>query len=119
MKSSIRNSLILFILSSVSAQVVTSCYRDPTCLAKISQYVILGTVVSNTLNQTGSSLANYNASIAVKCAFISFTENGPDPGNNLAGYTIDVTGFGGGNKCPSGVTHAEVNATQLFFIHVR
>jgi hypothetical protein len=119
MKSIIRDSFILFFLYSASAQNFDICKSDPICLAKISQYVVLGQVVSNTLNQEGSSVTNYNASIAVKCVFASFTKGGPDPANNLAGYTIDVTGFGGGYMCPSGVSHAAVNSTQLFFIHVR
>jgi hypothetical protein len=117
MISYLLKSALISLILSVSAQ--SNCGNDIDCLSRISQYVVLGTVVSNTINQNGSSVRNYNASIAVKCAFLSFTAQGPDRGDNLAGQTIDVTRFGGGNACPSGFTQADVNSTQIFFIHVR
>ena len=106
---------LLAFASIASAQ--TACGNDLGCLSKLSQYVVLGTVVSNTLN--ASTRANYNATIAVKCAFVSFTRDGPDHGENLAGNTINVSKFGGGSGCPGGFTDAIVNSTQIFFIHVR
>ena len=106
----------LGLLSLVSAQDL--CGQDLSCLAALSQYVVLGTVLTNTLGMEGSTTRNYNATISVKCAFLSFSSP-PDAGDNLAGQIINVSKFGGGSSCPHGFVNADINSTQIFFIHVR
>ena len=107
---------ILLLSSIVSAQ--GACGNDIDCLSKLSQYVVVGTVLSNSKNDPNSSPTNYSASINVKCAFLSFSSTGPDRGDNLIGNSISVSKFGGSNKCPPGFSDATVGSTQIFFIAV-
>lgn len=110
-------SFFVALASLVSAQ--GFCGQDISCLSQQSQYVVLGTVTSNTLNEPESSRTNYSAKINVQCAFLSFSSTGPDRGDNLIGNTIDVSKFGGNNKCPIGYKDATVGSSQIFFIAVR
>lgn len=107
---------LLALASLVSSQ--GTCGPDVSCLAQLSQYVVIGTVLSNTKNDPMASPTNYSATINVKCAFLSFSSTGPDRGDNLVGRNIDVSKFGGNNKCES-VNEADVGATRIFFVAVR
>jgi hypothetical protein len=105
----------LFLASMVSSQGI--CGEDLPCLSQLSQYVVIGTVEANT---KASSPRNYSATINVKCAFLSFSSTGPDRADNLVGKSIDVSKFGGSNKCPPQSTNdANVGTTRIFFIAVR
>jgi hypothetical protein len=109
---------LLSFASIVASQGEGICGPDLFCLSRLSQYVVIGTVLSNTKNDATSSPTNYSATIAVKCAFLSFSSTGPDRGDNLVGRDINVAMFGGNNKCRS-ANEADLNVTRIFFIAVQ
>ena len=116
-------SLSLLLATSVISQ-DSSCGFPPDlpCLVQLSQYTIVGTVISNNLNDPGTLATpqNYNATIAIQCNYASFSKPYSD-GKGVAGSTVLVTGFGVGNpRCQKGSSsQAIVNQTAIFFINVR
>lgn len=88
------------------------------CMIQASQYTVVGTVVSNTRNSTGTP-QNYNATIAIRCNFASNGATG-NTGADVQGQTVLVTSFGSRtNRCPQGSSsEATVGETRIFFIHV-
>jgi hypothetical protein len=111
----------LLSLSAVSAQANTACGSNLGCLAQQSQYTVIGTVISNNLNDPGTIATpqNYNATISIKCNYLSFA-NPPSTNVNLVGKTLKVVGFGrGSSRCQrGGGSDAIVNQTAIFFLSV-
>ncbi|KAI8826895.1 uncharacterized protein EV422DRAFT_490291, partial [Fimicolochytrium jonesii] len=101
-------------------QIVPSCGTtgDPTCLITTAQYTVLGTVISNNANTTGSP-TNYNATIDVSCVYASFGVS-QGVGAGLADAKVLVSGFGDPYPgCPNNLgASAPVNQTEIFFIYV-
>ncbi|KAI9091245.1 hypothetical protein DFS34DRAFT_584595 [Phlyctochytrium arcticum] len=95
------------------------------CLMTKSQYTILGTVVSNNMNDTTTAVrplpssTNYNATIMVNCVYSSFSNN-KGTGAGLAGQAITVTGFGNPRpSCPQSLgAVAEPGQSSIFFVYV-
>jgi hypothetical protein len=110
---------LLGLAPSTLAQVACGYPPKMDCLVRNAQYTILGDVISNTRDTTGTSL-NYNATINIECLWAT-GQPGTTTGAGLQGSTITVTSFGDRiPNCPIGSTaDASIGSKKIFFIHVR
>ncbi|KAH6562410.1 hypothetical protein BASA50_006511 [Batrachochytrium salamandrivorans] len=124
-------SVIYIVLASLLSSTVTNAQlvlqpapncglpADPKCLVMNAQYTVVGTVMSNTLGQPGSTPTNYNATIAIRCVWASFTSP-MSPGLGLAGQQVTVANWGFPKTgCPANTgSDAAIGANRIFFLYV-
>ncbi|RKP00310.1 hypothetical protein CXG81DRAFT_26964 [Caulochytrium protostelioides] len=112
------STLLLGALAGTAyGQSALSCSAtDLECLAKASQYIIMGTVVSTT--EAAMSSSNYNATIQASCVYGSWSN---PISKTLSGTeSMLVTSFGSPRpECPAsaGAT-AQVGESQIWFVAV-
>ncbi|KAJ8330189.1 hypothetical protein O5D80_001758 [Batrachochytrium dendrobatidis] len=113
--------LTIMVNAQLALQPAPNCGlpADLKCLVTNAQYTVVGTVVSSTLNETGSSPTNYNATIAIRCVWASFTSP-ISPGAGLAGQQVLVANWGFPKQgCPSNTgSRANVGDNHIYFIYV-
>ncbi|KAL2914501.1 hypothetical protein HK105_206068 [Polyrhizophydium stewartii] len=92
---------------------------DPKCLITNAQYTVVGTVTSNTLNESTSTPANYNATVNIRCVWASFTSP-PSTGEGLVGNNLLVANWGFPKAgCPANTgAQAVVGANRILFLYV-